>query len=198
MNIIGIKLEECAKWIIKNFCDFSMKYNVTDNKTEEYYSITNLKDLLYNTNITVDNYQKYKLQIFNILSQLTNAPILTDNTLKNIIMSQNISNTTYAYISNGDIIGLMTIIIEQKLIHGGMCVAHIEDLVVDKNCRGKNVGRNLIKYAISYASLNNCYKIILDCYPNLMEYYEKSQFYSNSICMRYDLPMNNIIIRQHV
>ena len=195
MNILTIKLEKCLKWIISNLCNFNMKDNISDTITQEYYNIMNLNDVLYKENISEKDYNKYKFQIFNILGQLTHAPILTDNSLKNIITKQNIFNRTYAYISNNNIIGLMTIIIEQKIIHGGMCVAHIEDLVIDKNYRGNSIGKILIEYAKKYALENNCYKIILDCYPDLMRYYEKNKFYSNSVCMRYDLHNNNIIVR---
>ena len=76
-----------------------------------------------------------------------------------------------------------------------MCVAHIEDLVVDKNCRNKNIGGILLNYAIEYAKQLNCYKIILDCKQELIPFYEKNKFYNSGICMRYDLSTNNIIIR---
>ena len=48
-----------------------------------------------------------------------------------------------------------------KIIHNISNVCHIEDVVIDNNYRGKNLGTKLIEYAKEYAKMEKCYKIIL-------------------------------------
>ena len=77
---------------------------------------------------------------------------------------------------NKKIIGMVTLLIEQKLIHGGKSVAHIEDLVVDSEYRGLGVGRQLLEFCKTYACKYDCYKIILDCNNETKQFYEKNGF----------------------
>ena len=85
------------------------------------------------------------------------------------------------------IVGTASILIEQKFIHNGSCVGHIEDVVVHKNYEGKGIGSLLIKKCIEIAKEYKCYKIILDCNSSKTGFYEKFGFKSNSLCMRLDL-----------
>jgi glucosamine-phosphate N-acetyltransferase len=45
----------------------------------------------------------------------------------------------------GDIIGSITLLIEQKFVHNGSKVAHIEDVVTRKEYEGKGVGSALVQ-----------------------------------------------------
>ncbi len=74
------------------------------------------------------------------------------------------------------IAGSITIFIEEKLIRNMGKVAHIEDLVVDKNIRGTGFGKLLIQKCIEHAKEMNCYKIILNCNKNNMIFYENQGF----------------------
>ena len=66
---------------------------------------------------------------------------------------------------------------EQKFIHECATVGHIEDIVVVKGYRGKNLGLKLIEALISLAkSNNNCYKVILDCDEKNVPFYEKVSY----------------------
>ena len=71
------------------------------------------------------------------------------------------------------IVGAITLIIEQKLIHNGKCCGHIEDFVVLEEYRSQGIGSLLIDYVINISKQNNCYKCILDCNENLESYYKK-------------------------
>ena len=53
-------------------------------------------------------------------------------------------------------------------------VAHIEDVVVDKSMRGYGLGKKLIEVAIK--ECQDCYKIILDCSDENVEFYKKCRF----------------------
>lgn len=77
---------------------------------------------------------------------------------------------------NNKIVGSGTILIEQKLIHGCSSVGHIEDIVIDSNYGGKNLGKTIVNELISHAKNMGCYKIILDCAESVSGFYEKCGF----------------------
>ena len=121
------------------------------------------------------NYGPDHNRIFYLLKQLTTAHDLNLTTYYNIIssISDNKYHNIYVYIKDSKPVGMITLLIEQKLIHGGKCVAHIEDLVVDKEYNGQGIAKELISYVTQIAKDSNCYKIILDCKRELIPFYEK-------------------------
>jgi glucosamine-phosphate N-acetyltransferase len=104
--------------------------------------------------------------------------------LKKIL--QNNNHNIFLYIDDiNNILGAITLLTEQKFIHNGKCVAHIEDFVVKKEYRSQNIGKDLMNYAINYAKQNNCYKIILDTDTKLVNYYSNYGFVNKGIYMGY-------------
>ena len=81
------------------------------------------------------------------------------------------------------LIGMGTLIIERKLVHGGNPVGHIEDVVIDKKYRGKSYGKKLIDFLIEKAKESGCYKIILNCEEKNAGFYEKLGFQQKNIEM---------------
>jgi phosphoacetylglucosamine mutase len=69
------------------------------------------------------------------------------------------------------VVGSITVLIEEKLIHNFGRVAHIEDVVVDESMRGFGLGKKLLEIAES--ECYECYKIILDCSDDNIKFYEK-------------------------
>lgn len=90
-----------------------------------------------------------------------------------------------AEISNR-IVGSTTLFIEQKFIHKGGRVSHIEDVVVSKKNQGSGIGKKLIEAALNYAKNAGCYKTILDCSDEVRPFYEKIGFIQHSNSMRFD------------
>jgi glucosamine-phosphate N-acetyltransferase len=86
-----------------------------------------------------------------------------------------------------EIIGSITLLIEQKFIHDGGKSGHIEDVVTRKGYEGKGVGSALVSAALAFAREKNCYKVILDCSEKNVQFYEKIGFRRNEISMRYDV-----------
>jgi len=84
------------------------------------------------------------------------------------------------------VVASTTLIIEQKFIHDGGLVGHIEDVVVSKEYQGKGIGEELILQVLDYAKKNNCYKTILDCSDDVKLFYERIGFKRHSNCMRFD------------
>ena len=58
----------------------------------------------------------------------------------------------------------------------GKC-GHIEDIVVDKSYRGKNLGHSIVE-ALNIISFEiaNCYKVTLDCAVRNIDFYKKLHF----------------------
>lgn len=81
------------------------------------------------------------------------------------------------------LVACATILFEQKLLHGGSTVGHVEDVVVAKNSQGKNFGKKIISFITNRAKEKNCYKVILDCKTDLKVFYEKCGYLSNNIQM---------------
>ena len=87
---------------------------------------------------------------------------------------------------NGKIVGSTTLLIEQKFIHEGGKVGHIEDVVVSKEFEGRDIGMLLVMSLLTKAQTMNCYKTILDCKNELIPFYQKIGFKQESNQMRYN------------
>ena len=86
-----------------------------------------------------------------------------------------------------EIIGSITLLIEQKFIHDGGKSGLIEDVVTRREYEGMGVGSALVSAALAFAKEKNCYKVILDCSEKNVPFYEKNGFRRNEISMRYDI-----------
>lgn len=133
--------------------------------------------------VNIKNHLDKREEIIQILTQLTSCPVIDANRFNNIINNLNNNHNIYIYIKDNRVIGIITLLIEQKLIHNGACVAHIEDLVVDKNYQKQGIARELVKFCLSKLSTDKHYKIILNCSNELKEFYEKLGFENKNIQM---------------
>ncbi|MGI9566484.1 MAG: GNAT family N-acetyltransferase [Nitrosopumilus sp.] len=87
---------------------------------------------------------------------------------------------------NGKIVGATTLLIESKFIHNGGLVGHIEDVVVDKNFQGLQIGKKIMEYLLKVAEKRGCYKTILDCTDDVKPFYEKLGFKHTANELRFD------------
>ena len=122
------------------------------------------------------------------LDFLRNTSDLDKNKAKEILkkIKQNPNHIIHVAIDNKKIVGSTTLFIEQKFIHDGGLVGHIEDVVVRKDCEGKGIGIKLVTSMLERAKEKNCYKTILDCKDNVKQFYERIGFKRESSGMRYD------------
>jgi glucosamine-phosphate N-acetyltransferase len=122
------------------------------------------------------------------LDFLRNASGLDKNKAKEILkkIKQNPNHIIYVAIDNKKIVGSTTLLIEQKFIHDGGFVGHIEDVVVRKDCEGKGIGIKLVTSLLERAKEKKCYKTILDCKDDVKQFYERIGFKHESNGMRYD------------
>ncbi len=94
--------------------------------------------------------------------------------------------------SNG-VVGTISVFLEEKINRGTrsngrlFSVAHIEEMVVAAECRGKGLGKQLVDHAVKFSKQAGAYKIILDCSEENVGFYEKCGFFKHEISMRMNL-----------
>lgn len=84
---------------------------------------------------------------------------------------------------SGKILATGSVFIEKKFVRNCGKVGHIEDVVVDKSARGRQLGKKIVEYLAEHARSRGCYKVILDCSVDNKPFYEKCDFKQNSIQM---------------
>ena len=122
------------------------------------------------------------------LDFLRNTGDLDKNKANEILkkIKQNTNHIIYVAIDNKKIVGSTTLLIEQKFIHDGGLVGHIEDVVVRKDYERRGIGIKLVTSLLERAKGKNCYKTILDCKDDVKQFYERIGFKRESNGMRYD------------
>ena len=152
--------------------------NMTINKGESKMTELIIREL------QEEDFQKGFLDT---LDTLRKTSIKKDKVLE--IFKQIKSNPNHIIIVaeiNGIIVGSTTILIEQKFIHEGGIVGHIEDVVVKKEFQGEKIGEKIIKYVLELAKKHDCYKTILDCSDEVKPFYEKIGFSHHSNQLRFN------------
>ena len=122
------------------------------------------------------------------LDFLRNTSDLDKNKAKEILkkIKQNTNHIIHVAVDGEKIVGSITLFIEQKFIHDGGIVGHIEDVVIRKDYEGKGIGIILVMSMLERAKEKNCYKTILDCKDDVKQFYERIGFKRESNGMRYD------------
>lgn len=140
---------------------------------------------LYFRKLMVKDYNSNYFELLNQLSNTINISKFAYDTWVAFINNLNANHQIIVLIdkTTEKIVASGTIIIERKIIHNMGNVAHIEDIVVDKNCRGNNIGKELVIYLLDLAKEKNVYKVILDCFEKNTGFYEKCGFVKNGIQM---------------
>lgn len=122
------------------------------------------------------------------LDSLRKASNLDRKRAKEILrnITENPNNVIFVALQGGKVVGSTTLLIEQKFIHDGGKVGHIEDVVVSEKHQGKGIGEKIMQSALDYAKSHGCYKTILDCEDKVKPFYEKIGFKYHSNGMRFD------------
>ena len=123
-----------------------------------------------------------------VLDNLRKASDLEGHKAKEVLekIKQNPNHRIHVAVDGNKVVGTTTLFIEQKFIHRGGLVGHIEDVVVRKDYEGTGIGIKLVLSLLEYAKKKQCYKTILDCDDNIKPFYEKIGFKYESNCMRYN------------
>jgi glucosamine-phosphate N-acetyltransferase len=142
--------------------------------------MNNINIIINNDTFLIRNivYSDYDKEYLKLLTQLTyiDPEKIVVNDFNNFIDTLNNKHLIIVIenININKIVGTITIIIEQKMIHNMGKVCHIEDVVVDENYRGYGLGKILINTATTYALNEKCYKTILDCSEKNVGFYKKN------------------------
>jgi ribosomal protein S18 acetylase RimI-like enzyme len=114
-------------------------------------------------------------EVWPLLNQLTEIDYeqrCKDDAWQRFI-SNNSSNSVVG-VYESKIVAYGAVVIENKI--RGELAGHIEDIVVDKSMRGKNIGMDLIKELIKIGNNKGCYRITLFCDKPLLNFYKKNGF----------------------
>lgn len=129
-----------------------------------------------------DDYSNGHLELYKQLTFM-NPENISKNSYNEFVNKLNENHMIYVLLHEGRIVGTATIFIEEKLIRDISRVAHIEDVVIDKNCRGLGFGKLIIDHLIGIAKKRDCYKVILDCAKENQIFYEKCGLIANGYQM---------------
>jgi glucosamine-phosphate N-acetyltransferase len=132
--------------------------------------------------IEINDYYKNYL---NLLKQLTEVGEHSFDDFYNKITEIKKNNYHKIFVIEKDnkIVGSITCLIEPKFIRNMKSICHIEDFIVDKNYRGQGIGNKLLEFIKDFSKKNNCYKIILNCSEDYINFYNKKGFYQKNFEM---------------
>ena len=115
-------------------------------------------------------------QLTELLGTIRNKKVCWDKFVSNN------SNNAIVGVYNDQIIAYGSIVIENKI--RGEVAGHIEDIVVDKKFRNKNIGVKLIEELVKIGDNKECYRITLTCDQSLISFYHKNGFKVDNIAMK--------------
>ena len=184
-----------VKNYIESLCDVNSRIFIRPSGTENYLRVyiesvtksnvdqlsskvnTYISDYTFHNIFEIDHLSKddYSIEYFKLLGQLSSIqPKNISREDFNRFIERLNERHMIKVIRNREsktIVGSITIFIEEKLIHNFGKVGHIEDVIVDKSARGYGLGKRLLETA--KLECGGCYKIILDCYSENIEFYRK-------------------------
>ena len=118
------------------------------------------------------------------LSLINSANVeMTDDEFKLIYDRIRFTSKIYVYIENNIILGCATVLFEQKFINNNAIYAHIEDVLVKLEHRGKGIGKKMISYIVDICEIYNVKKIILNCGEIMESFYAANGFVKSEISM---------------
>lgn len=156
-----------------------------------------LLELLENNELVLRslNRQDFNRGYLELLKQLTSVGQVNEEQFnKQFDLMKNCLNTYYIIVIEdlklNKIIGAATLLVEFKFIHETSLRGRIEDVVVDNDYRGRQLGKLLLETTKLLAKHVGCYKLSLDCKDNMVKYYGSLQFIcepgnSNTMIIRF-------------
>ncbi|CAD5121880.1 unnamed protein product [Dimorphilus gyrociliatus] len=116
-----------------------------------------------------------------LMSQLTKVGIVTEEQFKKRFEDMKRCEGTYYILviedkSTNKIVGSSSLIFEQKFIHSAGQRGRIEDVVVNGDYRGKQLGKLLVQLLVLLGELLGVYKLSLECKHDKVGFYENFGF----------------------
>jgi glucosamine-phosphate N-acetyltransferase len=109
--------------------------------------------------------------------------------ISNETLTEWLSSNNHMFVAeiNNIIIGTLTLHTQKKLIRNGGLCGFIEDVAVKSEYRGNNIGSLLVQEGIKKATELGCYKVILSCFDERIDFYTRNGFFRESNTMRFNL-----------
>ncbi|XGW12314.1 hypothetical protein V3C99_013207 [Haemonchus contortus] len=146
----------------------------------------------------------YDTGFLDVLSQLTVVGEISREDFENRFKSMKMCCPPSYYVvvienlSDGRVVGAATLVVEWKFIHQAGCRGRVEDVVVDKEMRGKKMGGLLNKVLVALAKKLGVYKLSLECKDSLIPFYELYGYVkddgNNFLVQRFDKDNGEIVI----
>lgn len=117
---------------------------------------------------------------------LTNVGDLGLESAKTILQKM-IDSENYIFVAINKekwILGTITLLVQHGFARWWKTAWHIENVVVRKWFEGLWIWKALVEYAMWEVWKHNCYKVILDCNEELVEFYGKYWFENWGVFMR--------------
>jgi glucosamine-phosphate N-acetyltransferase len=206
-------LEQKLKFLSVNKCDYnlfdsSVYCNVKPANFKFQYEKFELKHSQNKSSLTTEYWfdlgsdlimrplqrDDFNKNYMTLLSQLTEIGNVTKEDYENRFDKMKSSLDTYYInviedLSAKRIVASLTLVYEQKFIRNTSARGRIEDVVVDKDYRGKQLSKMLLDISCQLSSLLGCYKLSLECKDPLKKLYEQFEFCSeqgqNYLCRRF-------------
>jgi glucosamine-phosphate N-acetyltransferase len=105
--------------------------------------------------------------------------LITNNL--NDFINDNIKTLVIEY--KNKIIGTGKLIIERKAHNNYKNMGHIEDVIIDINYRSKHLGHLIINKLLNISFNNNCYKTVLNCNKDNIDFYKNIGFQEKGVEM---------------
>ncbi|CAH1792234.1 unnamed protein product [Owenia fusiformis] len=118
----------------------------------------------------------YDTGFLQILGQLTSVGDVSREMFQSRFDSMKACKDTYYIlvledICTSQVIGAASLIVEQKFIHSAAMRGRVEDVVVSKDYRGKQLGKLLVQTLTLLAKHVGCYKVTLECSDDNIKFY---------------------------
>ena len=131
------------------------------------------KDLKFRP-LEITDYDKGYVQL---LSQLTKVGVIDEEVFQKQFKAMQSSGCHYVFvIEDVDkhlVVANATLVIEHKFTHSAAERGRVEDVVVHSEYRGQHLGLVLVETLTTLGRKLGCYKMSLDCTPDMASYYKK-------------------------
>ena len=175
-NYVTIHVEGSIENMVDNVM-LILRSWINKHYTREVFERKNILFLVNDLEKRDYDYKEYPSYL-NLMEQLSviNYKNISRENFHNFVdnLNENHKIKVIRYKHTNQIVGSITILKENKIIHDLGKVGHIEDLVVDKSVRNYGLGKKLVEIAVK--ECQDCYKVILDCSDEYVKFYEKCGF----------------------
>ncbi len=101
-------------------------------------------------------------------------------------IARGLNQAVLVAVVDGEVVGAVTLLIEQKFIHDGGKVCHVGELLSSDDGQGSGIRKSLMSAALQHAQKQHCYKTIYDCDSSLVGLYEELGFSCSTVGLRFD------------